>query len=220
MAKRTTSRQGDSKHRDRSLVPRRFSQKPPKPLKRKKALRQGPSKDPAERPTQDPEARAEARQERLAALIPSKRVMGARSTYFGSTSGPVPKKPADRRRALRELAEGEICQVRYRPVCRGPVGDYTVWAHTNTLADEKGGAYKGHDSAGMFACDRCHEVIDRRLLSPPDTEALVIQAQARTRLRLQAIAESQTMRPWRVRAARWAINQLEARASISKEDRK
>jgi hypothetical protein len=135
----------------------------------------------------------------------------ARATYAGTTTGPVPKSPADRLPALRRLAEGEDCSVRYMPVCRRDVR-YTVWAHTNTLADQKGGAYKGHDSAGMFACDQCHEVVDRRLLPPQEIDALVARGQERTRIRLREISTTSTMKPWRVRAARWALSQLEARA--------
>lgn len=132
----------------------------------------------------------------------------------GCTTGPVPKRPADRNRAVRALADGEECQVRYQLVCRGigpAAAAYTIWAHTNTQADEKGTGYKGHDSAGMFSCDRCHEVIDRRLLPPIELEEVVRGAQERTRIRLRFIARDPAERPWRRRAAQWALDQLASR---------
>jgi hypothetical protein len=128
-----------------------------------------------------------------------------------------PKNPADRNDHLRALAKGEVCQVRLREVCRHDP-DYTVWAHTNTLADQKGMGYKGHDSAGMFACDRCHEVIDRRLLPPDAIDEIVRMAQERTRVRLEAIACALTERASRVSAARWALHQIEGRELAKKPD--
>lgn len=137
---------------------------------------------------------------------------GSGGSYAGSTTEPAPKSPADRKQAVRDLAMGEDCQVGWRPVCRHSP-EYTVWAHTNTQGDEKGMGYKGHDSEGMFACDRCHEVIDKRLLPPIQLEELVRGAKHRTVIRLRFIANSITERPWRVRTARWALEQLEGRKS-------
>jgi hypothetical protein len=130
----------------------------------------------------------------------------------GTTTGPAPKSPADRNQAVRDLAMGEDCQVRYQPVCRrDPL--YTVWAHTNTQADQKGMGYKGHDSEGVLACDRCHEVLDagRDRLGPIQLQELWRGAKQRTLIRLRFIANSIAERPWRVRAARWAVQQLESR---------
>lgn len=135
-----------------------------------------------------------------------------RGTYGPAELTPMPKSPADRNPAVRDLAMGEECQVRYIPVCRGAgVGEFTVWAHTNTQADGKGMGYKGHDSEGMLACDRCHEAIDRRLLSPVATEKIVRAAKQRTRIRLRFIANDPAERQWRRRAAAWVIEQQDRR---------
>lgn len=119
----------------------------------------------------------------------------------------VPKKPADRNLRLRELAEGEACTVSIPGGACDPAT--TVWAHTNTQADEKGMGYKAHDSAGFFACYRCHCIIDQ----PPAASGMsasaidfaVRRAQHRTTQRLLEIANSPTMREWKRKAARWAL---------------
>lgn len=129
----------------------------------------------------------------------------------GTTRGPAPKSPADHNQAVRDLAMGEHCQVRYAPVCRHPATEYTVWAHTNTQAHQKGMGYKAHDSEGMFACDRCHDVIDRRMLPPIQVEELVRAAKQRTVIRLRFLARDPAERPWRRRAAQWVLDQLASR---------
>lgn len=118
----------------------------------------------------------------------------------------IPKKPADRNPRLRELAEMEDCTVRIPGGACDPAT--VVWAHTNTLADQKGKGYKGHDSQGFFACHRCHSVIDqpsgRTGLSEEERSLYVKLAQTRTTVRLLDIAQSPTMKPWKIKAAQWA----------------
>lgn len=159
----------------------------------------------------DHQAREEAKNARASAMLDSvRRAPKPGITMDGATSGPRPKSPADRKQAVRDLAMGEACQVQLREVCRRDT-EHTVWAHTNTQGDQKGMGYKGHDSEGMFACDRCHEVIDRRLLPEPTLAEIIRAAKQRTLIRLRFIANAISERPWRVRAARWALDQLEAR---------
>lgn len=140
----------------------------------------------------------------------TRRAQMVASTFVGS----VPKEPADRLDALLRLAEGEECTVRrYGGFCRCRT-DQTVWAHTNTQADQKGMGYKGHDSAGFFAGYHCHTYIDQPPASEAQREeiaALVAVAQERTRVRLMEIAASRTERPWKVEAARRALEMIEAR---------
>lgn len=119
----------------------------------------------------------------------------------------VPKKPADRNQNLRDLANGEDCTVMLPFGACDPAT--VVWAHTNTLADQKGKGYKGHDSAGFFACARCHSAIDQppssSNMTPSVLAIIVRRAQARTDARLTQIANSPTMRPWKISAAKWAL---------------
>jgi hypothetical protein len=135
---------------------------------------------------------------------------GARGVYRTSVEcQPQPKSPALRSQALRDLAKGETCTV-----CMGGRCDSatTVWAHTNTLSDNKGMGYKASDERGFFAGDECHKEIDQGAhLSPDDKAALVLQAQIRTLARLREIAGNAALKPWRVNAAQWALDQLNAR---------
>lgn len=119
----------------------------------------------------------------------------------------IPKQPADRNLRLRELAEGEDCTVLLPGGACDP--STVVWGHSNELADQKGKGYKGHDSAGFFACHRCHSIIDQPPASSGMTRERLLEivrlAQARTDVRLIAIATSPTMRAWKVKAAKWAL---------------
>lgn len=120
-----------------------------------------------------------------------------------------PKNPSHRDNKLRKLAEGEDCTLQFAGGYCDP--KTTVWAHANGLGANKGMGYKGHDYLGVFACHRCHKIIDQ-----PDTgdAALLarqhrwMRAQDRTRIRLREIANSPMMRPWKVQAARTALAKL------------
>lgn len=155
------------------------------------------------------EAERAARHERIGGQRPP--AAAAKASMGGTTTGPAPKSPADHNQNVRDLAMGEHCQVRYAPVCRHPATEYTVWAHTNTQAHQKGMGYKAHDSEGMFACDRCHDVIDRRMLPAYQVEELVRGAKQRTVIRLRFLARDPAERPWRRRAAQWVLDQLASR---------
>jgi hypothetical protein len=134
-------------------------------------------------------------------------------TYAGTTSGPAPKKPADRLPALLRLAEGEDCTGKmYGGYCRCRP-DTVVWAHPNEQAENKGGQYKGNDSGGAFLGVECHDFVDGR--SAPGAQqderlAVFRAAQERTRARLREIACSKTTRPWKIAVARAALELLEA----------
>lgn len=155
---------------------------------------------------EEKEAAKEARARSLAAS--AKAAPRSTSVMRAATSiKPAPKKPADRNMMYRALAEGEDCTV----LLPGGACDprTVVLAHTNTQADEKGMGYKGHDSAGFFACHRCHAVIDqpsgKAALDEEERRRCIAQAQARTAARLTDISNSPTMKAWKVKAARWAL---------------
>jgi hypothetical protein len=135
-------------------------------------------------------------------------------TTAGSTTGPVPKEPADRSDKFKQLARDEECTVlRYNGYCRCDPAT-TVLAHTNTQADQKGTGYKGHDSAGFFAGAECHALIDQPAASEADRvirDSLVSMAQQRTRARLRELANSSTIKPWRRLAAIEVLAMLEKR---------
>jgi hypothetical protein len=155
--------------------------------------------------TEHQERRAVERAAHMAGLMVPARTT---ATMRGGLKAGVPKSPALRSQKLRDLANGETCTV-----CMGGRCDpsTTVWAHTNTLGDNKGMGYKASDERGFFAGDACHKEIDHGAhLSHDDKRRLVLQAQIRTLARLREIAGSIALKPWRVRAAQWALMQLGA----------
>ena len=131
------------------------------------------------------------------------------ASYSGSTTGPKKKEPHSMNPHLRNLARGEICTgLRYGGYCHCDPAT-TVWAHTNTQADQKGLGYKGHDHAGMFLGLDCHSWLDTGAGTAEEKAAFTAAAQERTRDRLREIAASPAVKPWRREAAAWAIEQLE-----------
>lgn len=159
---------------------------------------------------------ADRKARNLAALIVSapKSARGVIERVTGFT--PAPKSPADYNPRVRELAEGEECLIRFTPACLHPRTDTTVLCHTNKQADQKGMGYKGHDSAGVFGCAACHDVVDGRnlkwRLSAEEIDFLMGRAQRSMTIRLKQIIASPSERPWRISAARWVLDQLAARA--------
>lgn len=134
----------------------------------------------------------------------------------GTTSGPRPKEPADRLKALLELARGEECTGKmYGGFCRCHP-DTVVWAHPNTLAERKGMQYKANDTAGAFLGHECHAFIDQPggAATYEQRMAVFSAAQQRTRERLREIAASKTLRPWKIEAARAALAMLEGRDAV------
>jgi hypothetical protein len=135
-----------------------------------------------------------------------------RAEYGGATTGPVPKEPADRLQALRDLARGEDCLLQLPGCCCHP--ETTVWGHTNTLSDRKGLGYKASDSKGFFVGHDCHAELDQGSRFSEEQKARFVQlAQERTRTRLQEIAACLTLKPWRVAAARAALALLQGEAA-------
>ena len=131
------------------------------------------------------------------------------ATYAGTTAAPINKTPPTVNPHLRNRARGEICTgLRYGGYCHCDPAT-TVWAHTNTQADQKGLGYKGHDHAGMFLGLDCHSWLDSGAGTAEEKAAFTAAAQKRTRDRLREIAASPAVKPWRREAAAWAIEQLE-----------
>ena len=129
-------------------------------------------------------------------------------TYSASGGVAVAKSPANRLFDLRRLAKGEECTVRRFDGWCACQPETTVWGHTNSLSDRKGLGYKGNYAAGFFVGNDCHSAIDQGGLPQATVKALIEAAQARTRARLEEIAGNIALKPWRVNAARWALERL------------
>ena len=117
-----------------------------------------------------------------------------------------PKHPADRNQRMRDLARGEDCTVQFPGGACDPAT--VVLAHPNSLAELKGMGYKSNDSAGAFACSRCHKIIDQPGPGDPGPDQRAMYwaiGVIRTTTRLMDIAQSPTMKPWKVKTALWAL---------------
>lgn len=164
------------------------------PLKRTGFKPRKPAREPAMRREDRPRA----------ALTPATRP----ATYAGATAA-LPKDPHTVNPHLRNLARGEACTGhRYGGYCHCDPAT-TVWAHTNSLADAKGMAYKASDHLGAFLGYDCHAWIDQGTGTADEKAAFMAAAQERTRDRLREIAASPAVKPWRREAARWALEQLQ-----------
>lgn len=132
-------------------------------------------------------------------------------TTSGATTGPAPKEPADRLQALRDLAQGEECTGKmYGGFCRCHT-DTVVWAHPNSLGERKGLGYKGNDSGGAFLGAECHAFVDQPGGAATYEQRMAVfeAARRRTMERMRVIAASPTMRPWKIAAAKWYLEQQE-----------
>lgn len=131
-----------------------------------------------------------------------------RATYAGTTTEPINKTPHTVNPHLRNLARGEICTgLRYGGYCHCDPAT-TVWAHSNLQAHGKGMGLKSRDEHGAFLGYECHQVLDQGKGSAEEKAAFHAAAHARTVLRLEEIAANPSSKPWRVQAARWALDQL------------
>lgn len=73
------------------------------------------------------------------------------------------KQKAIRSQKLRDSARGQDCTLQIAGVCENQI-DTTVLAH---LPDESHGvSRKSDDISACFACEYCHDVIDRRVMFP------------------------------------------------------
>lgn len=65
---------------------------------------------------------------------------------------------------IRKAARGQECTLRF-DCCNGRT-DTTVLCHSNQLADGKGMGIKAPDTAAVFGCAACHDVLDGRAPRP------------------------------------------------------
>lgn len=118
-----------------------------------------PFKRPATSPKRD-------RSEEFASFTPRPR-RAVMATCLGQLAPHhVEQKTPDRKQqSIRDSARGEECTVRLDGVCNfNP--ETTVWSHAPFEAAGKGGALKGLDLLGCYACSCCHDVVDGRAPRP------------------------------------------------------
>lgn len=70
---------------------------------------------------------------------------------------------------ITDSAKGQECQVRIPGVCSGD-SSTVVWAHAIGTASGKGIGMKSHDVLGAYACRKCHDAYDRRIITNHDRQ--------------------------------------------------
>lgn len=125
---------------------------------------------------------------------------------------PQPKNPASRNTNLRELAKGEACCGCDGVWCSP---ETTVLAHLNTQSQGKGMGYKSNDHAGIFLGSECHSWLDQGSATIEEKEHFLGFARIRMLDRLSEIATDPLTRPWKRRAAQWALEQLKERGATA-----
>jgi hypothetical protein len=110
---------------------------------------------------------------------------------------------------LLKLAKGEKCLLQVADDCLGDEGSTTVAAHSNLMAHGKGRGLKAEDCYTVWACYRCHSNFDQGgVFFRADKEILFTEALLRQIEEWRKIATSPTLKPWKVEAARNALDYL------------
>lgn len=151
------------------------------------------------------EERLQLRQQRMAAqgVSPRAAVVG------GSTTGPAPKSEPHRDDALLQMAKGRPCLVMLPAVCNHRT-DTTVAAHSNLGQHGKGMARKADDAYSVWACFSCHLWLDTGKARASDKERAFMAAHARQVLAWRLVAQDHTEPERFRRAARRALEHLNA----------
>mgnify|MGYP003340733765 CR=1 FL=1 len=110
---------------------------------------------------------------------------------------------------LLRLAEGEKCLLQISPHCLGEDGSTTVAAHSNFGVHGKGRGLKAEDCYSVWACYKCHRIFDEGGLHiRKGKEDMFFAALLRQIEEWRKIATTPTLKPWRVQAARRALDYL------------
>ena len=106
------------------------------------------------------------------------------------------------------LAQGERCLLEIHRYCQGDLGETTVAAHSNSLIDGKGKGLKAEDSKTVWACVRCHTMLDQSMLTKTQKKQIFDEAHEEQIKEWENIAKNPLLRPWKVEAAKDVLKQL------------
>ena len=110
---------------------------------------------------------------------------------------------------LLKLAKGEKCLLQVADDCLGDEGSTTVAAHSNLMTHGKGKGLKAEDCYTVWACYKCHSIFDQGGgLTKIEKENAFGDAMLRQVQEWQKIATTPTLKPWKVEAARNALDYL------------
>jgi len=109
---------------------------------------------------------------------------------------------------LLDLAQGQECLFGIHKYCMGDEGSTTVACHDNSLQSGKGMALKADDSRTVWGCYYCHALLDQGNMDYDERQEAFSQAYERQVQEWIKVAQSPTMRPWKVKAARKVLTHI------------
>ena len=109
---------------------------------------------------------------------------------------------------LLRLAEGQECLLQISKRCLCDEGSTTVAAHDNSLQSGKGMGLKADDSRTVWADFWCHQLFDQGDLEYEEKQEIFRQAYERQIQEWIKIAQSPTMRPWKIEAAKRVLDHI------------
>lgn len=110
---------------------------------------------------------------------------------------------------LLKLAKGEKCLLQISDDCMGDEGSTTVAAHSNFMLHGKAKGLKAEDCYSVWACYKCHSIFDQGgLFTREEKGDLFSEALLRQVEEWRKIATTPTLKPWKVEAARNALDYL------------
>lgn len=103
---------------------------------------------------------------------------------------------------LLKLAQGQRCLLNVHPYCDDDFGDTVVACHSNELIHGKGKGIKSSDAFSVWGCSHCHSMLDQgNQLSKQEKKKLFDKAWFKQVNEWTNIAETMTIKPWKVDAA-------------------
>ena len=112
-----------------------------------------------------------------------------------------------RDKSLLKLAQGEECLLKVPEICPG--GTETIVAcHSNHGSYGKGMAQKASDAATVWGCAACHKWLDQGPASKEEKDEIFDEALMSQYIEWIKIANTPSLRPWKVTAARNVLNHL------------
>ena len=110
---------------------------------------------------------------------------------------------------LLKLAKGEKCLLQIATDCLGDEGSTTVAAHSNFMEHGKAKGLKAEDCYSVWSCYKCHTIFDQgTTLSKREKENAFGDAMLRQVEEWRKIGVSAALKPWKVEAARNALEHL------------
>ena len=109
---------------------------------------------------------------------------------------------------ILRLAEGQECLLQISKRCLCDEGSTTVACHDNSLQSGKAMALKAEDSRTVWGCYWCHSILDQGNMDYEERQEAFQDAYTRQIQEWIKIAQSPTMRPWKIEAAKRVLDHL------------